>query len=124
MCIYVASRLSVHPHPEPEMENYEVILGYIYNLRESFKAAAEIWRKGHYPYVPGFDFLLYLELGEPYPKLPYGAGLEWVKRCDAILILNGLEDSPGVQKEFKEAKKRHKKIFYRTEDIPEANALW
>lgn len=123
LCIYIASRLSTPP-PQLhgiKLSNANVILGYIYNLKESLKAAAEVWRKGHYPFVPGYDFLLYLELDTPTPQLPYGAGLEWVRRCDAILILNGLEDAKGVQAEYQEALNSGKTVFFSLEEIPEVN---
>lgn len=123
LCIYVASRLSTIP-PQlqgTQLTNANVILGYIYNLKESLKAAAEVWRKGHYPFVPGYDFLLYLELDTPTPQLPYGAGLEWVRRSDAILIVNGLEDSKGVQREYKVACEEDKILFFSVDQIPEVD---
>jgi len=113
-CIYIATRLSA-PHP----------IEYIVNLRQSFKAAAEVWRKGHYPFVPGYDFFTYLELDNEYGlagRLPYEASLEWMRRCDAILVVNGLLDkpfSPGVRKEWKEAKRLGMKIYYSLDEIPE-----
>jgi len=109
--IYIACRLTAD-HP----------IQYLVNLKQSLKAAAEIWRKGHYPYVPGWDFILYMELDGDYglgEKLPYGMSLEWMRRCDSILILNGLEDSSGVQMEFKEAKRCGKKIYWSLDEIPE-----
>jgi hypothetical protein len=122
MCIYIASRLSL---PSPEFKqrkghhHINTILSYLFNLKQSLKVAAELWRKGHYPFVPGYDLLLYLELESTEPRLPYGAGLEWVRRCDAILVVNGLEDSLGVQKEYREAVRFGKKIFFDVESIPD-----
>jgi len=122
LCIYIASRLS-YPAPEFHMRegvhNTDIIMSYLFNLRQSMKAAARVWEKGHYPFVPGADFLLYLELDSTHPQLPYEAGKEWVRRCDAILILNGLEDSEGVKAEYELAKKEGKIIFFELDQIPD-----
>ena len=112
-CIYIATRLTAS-HP----------IEYLVNLRQSLKAGAEVWRKGHYPYIPGLDLMLYLELDADYGlggRLPYNAGLEWMKRCDSILIHNGLEDSPGVQNEVGVAKKIGLKIYNSLEEIEPVN---
>ena len=111
-CIYIACRLSA-PHP----------IEYIVNLRQSFKVAAEVWRKGHYPFVPGFDFFLYLELDGEYGaggRLPYEASLEWLRRCDALLVVNGLKDSRGVRTEYEEARRLGMKIYPNLDAVPEA----
>lgn len=116
-CIYVATRLS----PKTTDLKAHAALAYIYNLKQSLKAGAEIWRKGHIPYVPGWDILMYLELDGEYGlggKLPYDNGLEWVRRCDSILIYNGLEDSAGVQRELEEAERTGKRIYYSLDEIP------
>lgn len=108
-CIYVATRLTA-PHP----------IEYLVNLKQSLKAGAEIWRKGHIPFIPGLDVLTYMELDGEYGlggRLPYNAGLEWVRRCDAILIYNGLEDSPGVQAEYKVAMDEGKKVYWSLNEI-------
>jgi len=111
-CIYIACRLtSTHP------------IEYLYNLKQSFKAAAELWRKGHYPFTPGLDLHIYFELDGRYGaggRLPYAASLEWLRRCDSVLILNGLEDSRGVQLEHKEAQRLGMKTYYSFDEIPEA----
>ena len=109
-CIYIATRLTA-PYP----------IEYLYNLKQSLKAANGVWRRGHYPYVPGLDFMLYLELDGNYgygEKLPYNLGLEYLRRCDSILIYNGLKDANGVKVEYKEAKKYKLKIYKSIEEIP------
>ena len=117
-CIYVATRLS----PKPSEQKTDACLSYLYNLKQSLKAGAEVRRKGHNPYIPGWDLLLYLELDGDYgvgDKMPYDLGLEWVRRCDSILIHNGLEDSTGVQKELGVAKESGKNIYYSLDEIQE-----
>ena len=113
MCIYVATRLTA-PHP----------IEYLVNLRRSFQAAAELWRKGHYPFTPGLDYQIYLELDGDYGKggrLPYGASLEWMRRCDAVLVHNGLEDSKGVQLEVEEAERLGMIIYYSLDEVPDVD---
>lgn len=114
-CIYIATRLSCH-----DKTGAPAAIEYLYNLRQSLKAAAEVWRKGHYPFVPGLDFLVYMELDKKYgvaEELPYEAGLEWVRRCDSILVYNGAEDSPGVKREVEVAKEHDKKIYNSLDEI-------
>jgi len=118
-CIYIATRLS----PKLEDLKAHAAIGYLYNLKQSLKAGAEVWRKGHIPYVPGWDMLMYLELDGDYGlggKLPYDNGFEWVRRCDSLLIHNGIEDSTGVQQEYKIAMDTGKKIYWSLDEIPEA----
>jgi hypothetical protein len=116
-CIYVATRLS----PSSELNKSDAVIQYIYNYKQSKKAAAEVWRKGHYYYLPGYDAIIFDELDGDYGRGGlnfYKAGLEWVRRCDAILIYNGLEDSSGVQAEVELAKELNKTIYYSLEEIP------
>ena len=108
-CIYIATRLTA-AHP----------IEYLVNLKQSIKAGAEVWRKGHYPFIPGLDMLTYIELDGDYGlggRLPYAAGLEWVRRCDSILIHNGMDDSPGVQAEYKVAVDEGKKVYWSLDEI-------
>jgi predicted RNA-binding Zn-ribbon protein involved in translation (DUF1610 family) len=114
MCIYIASKLSASTPIE-----------YLKNLRESIKAAAKVWRRGHYPYVPGLDFMVYLELNGDYGnghEQPYDCGVEWVKRCDALLLVNGYDESENVRKEFLTAEENDKIIFYSVDEIPSVNS--
>lgn len=111
MCIYIATRLTAE-HP----------IDYLTNLRQSLKAAAEVWRKGHYPIVPGLDFMLYLELDGKFGRgnrQPYEMGLELVRRSDAVFVVNGLADSNGVLAEYQEARRLGKLLFFSIDEIPE-----
>ena len=127
MCIYIASRISA---PSTELvtqvggwskltpQNY--VLSYIYNMRESIKAAANLWEKGHAVFMPAYDFLIYMEIDKVNPSLPYDADNEWIRRCDAILIVNGLDESKAVRAELEMALKHNKKVYYNVDDIPAA----
>lgn len=120
MCIYVASLLS-----RDETGKITHPMGYIQRFQLSLEAAAEIWRKGHYPYVPGSDFFLFLAIGTDHGKgrdMPYHAAYEWVRRCDAILIVNGL-GVPGshVNAEYVLAQGLKKIIYMSVDKIPEVD---
>lgn len=115
-CIYIATRLS----PSGDARKSKAALQYLYNLKQSFIAAAKVWRKGHYPFVPGLDYNLFLELNGDYGvggPSPYEASLEWMRRCDAILIYNGLYDSTGVQAEVAEAERLGLKVYVSLDEI-------
>jgi len=121
--IYVATRLS-NEHP----------IGYLNNLQESIDAAVEIYRKGHYPMIPGLDFILYMNLRGDYgynKKMPYEMGLYCQSKCDSILIHNGImevdgdlidrenyKESDGVIGELAQAYETGQKIYWSLDEIP------
>ena len=108
-CIYVATRLTA-THP----------IDYLHNLQESIDVGTKVWRKGHYPYIPGLDFLLFMNFRRDYGlggRNPYNASIEWMRRCDSALFHNGLEDSKGVQMEHEEAQRIGMKIYYSLDEI-------
>jgi len=109
--IYIASRLTAE-HP----------LKYLSNLDESIEAAVEIWNKGHYPYPPGWDFLIFMRMRNVDMDRIYEASIEWLKCCDSIFVLNGYHDVPkstGVIKEVKEAVALGIKFYWSMDEIPE-----
>jgi len=121
--IYVATRLT-NEHP----------IGYLNNLQESIDAAVEIYRKGHYPMIPGLDFILYMNLRGDYglnEKMPYEMGLYFQSKCDAILVHNGIKEvdgelvseegykeSSGVIAELQQAEITGQKIYWSLDEIP------
>lgn len=120
--IYVATRLS-NEHP----------IGYLINLQESIDVAVEIYRKGHYPMIPGIDFILYMNLKGDYglgDDMPYEMGLYMQSKCDAILIHNGIKEvdgdlvnepgykeSSGVIAELQQAEITGQKIYWSLDEI-------
>jgi len=111
-CIYIASRLTAE-HP----------IDYLKNLEESIDAGIEVWKKGHYPYVPGWDFMMIMRMkGDIDLDQIYNTSLEWMRRCDSILVLNGYHDTPkstGVIEEVKEAVALGMKFYWSLDQIPE-----
>ena len=117
LTIYVATRLS-DTRPAHLLINGGIAI----------RAGIEVAKKGHYPFIPPLDYLMYLmmnkedlkELGQTYY---YKYSLNFLSKCDAIVIVNGLEDSKGVQKEHKFAKENGIKIYYNIEEIPDAKEV-
>lgn len=110
-CIYIATRLSAG-HP----------LDYLSNLDESINVSIEVWEKGHYPFVPGLDYVYLMRMRNIKMSQIYANGLEWVRRCDSILIHNGLLEepySPGVKAEYEVALEENKKVYWSADEILE-----
>lgn len=115
MCIYIISKLCTVPEAT---NNAEVIIGYLRNLHDSILAGIEVMKKGHYPFIPGLDLLVYLLMGNNPCKLPYESALEWLKKCDAVLLLNGLDESVNVRTEYQTALLYNKHVFTSIAEIP------
>jgi len=109
-CIYIATRLTA-PHP----------IGYLHNLQESIDVGIEVWKKGHYPYIPGLDFILIMHIKDIKVEQIYKSSLDWMSRGDSILVHNGYHDepkSPGVIKEVEVAKESGLKFYWNIDEIP------
>lgn len=52
-------------------------------------------------------------------KFWYAGTLELLRRCDALILVPGWEDSKGVKAEIAEANRRGMPIFYRVDEIAE-----
>lgn len=91
--------------------------GYIKNLAEMLDASCEIKLNKYAATIcPGNDFLEGLWCGTmEYEDYTWNS-LEQLKRCDAVYVLPGSENSNGVQKEIEEATKRGIPMFYQPQD--------
>lgn len=111
MKIYIAAKYSVP----------ENVIDILANIGFAIEAGVEVAKKGHIPHIPHLDCLIAIWAKGALPKnFYYTLGMEALKCCDAILILNGLKTSKGVKNEYLYAKKTNMKIYYRLEDIPDA----
>ena len=94
------------------------------NTKRAIEFFWKLIRKGHYPYVPHLTHFVHLETPENAPLLPqdfwYNFDLEWLKCCDAILMMPGWETSRGARLEHETAKKLGLKIYYHVDQVPEA----
>jgi hypothetical protein len=114
MRIYIATRLT---NPNPAR--------FLMNCGVAIRAGISVMLKGHSPFIPPLDILVpmnmhedeLLSLGNLYY---YKQSLDWLSVCDAIWIVNGIEDSKGVQAEFNFAKKKGIRIYTSLEEIPTA----
>jgi len=111
MKIYIAYRYSTP-------NNVIDILG---NIGKAIEAGIEVIKKGHIPFIPHLDCLVAIWSKGSLPiEYYYKAGLEWLKVCDAMLVLdkNDIGNSKGVTVEYQNAQIWKKKIFYSIDEIP------
>jgi len=89
------------------------------NVVRSIDAGLELFKKGHYPYIPHLTYLVdkrAMETNVPMTWDDYLKwDLEWLRICDAILFL-GVSRGTNVELEY--ARKLEKIEFYRVEDVP------
>ena len=90
------------------------------NVFNAIDAGIEIFRKGHYPYVPHLTHFIKSRAEETGKGLSWHDfirwDMPWLEMCDAILYL-GM--SRGADHELEEAKHLGKLIFYSIEEIPD-----
>lgn len=88
------------------------------NLDKLNSVAAQIYEKGHIPFI-GVNAALFVseKLDESKRKKAImDISLALVKKCDALLFIS---ESPGAIEERDMMISEGKKIFYETDDIPE-----
>ena len=114
--IYVAGALS--SKEKTNRNPSTVVIDYIQNISAMCKAASIIKRRGHYPYTPGLDFLIGIVAGDWEEEDYRGIGIEFLKVCDAIVIIS---NSWGVQQELEKAKKLGLVIYNDIKEVPNAD---
>lgn len=114
MRIYIAGALS--SKEDNSRTPSKVVTDYIQNVSAMCQWASLVRRKGHYPYVPGIDFLIGVVNGDWEEEDYRGIGMSFLEVCDAVLVISM---SWGVQKEIDRAKELGIPIYYRLEDIPD-----
>lgn len=113
MKIYVAYRYS----------NPSNVIDILGNIGTALEAGVKIALKGHIPYIPHADCLIGIWSKGKLPKeYYYKLGMEWLKCCDAFLLLDKKDldiKNSGVIREYKYAKSKNMKIFYSLDEIPD-----
>ena len=93
------------------------------NVNRAIDAGIEIFRKGHFPYVPHLTDLVDSRAKETGKELTWHDfilwDMPWLKVCDALLYLG---NSTGADIELEEAKRLRKRIFYSVNEVPEITA--
>jgi hypothetical protein len=79
------------------------------------QAASAVRKLGHYPYIPGIDFLVGVVAGDWVENDYRGGSDGFLEVCDAILVISM---SWGVKRELEIAKGLGLIIYTNVRDIP------
>ena len=89
------------------------------NVTKALDVGLDLWKKGHYPYIPHLTHFVDLRAREKGTPMKWEDYIEWDKVwlefCDALLFLG---NSKGANRELEYAKKLGKTIYYNIDDIP------
>ena len=99
---------------------------YLANVRDMLDAFVYLVKKGWSPYCPALDIVAFLHLpshatfGEAEIK---GVSMAWLSACEAVLLLDGWENSTGTRAELKEAERMHIPIYGNINFVPIADLV-
>lgn len=98
------------------------------NLKNLEAAALPLFRKGHLPLIGEWVALPLIHLAgstkpgdKAWNEIQYPVAHHLLQKCDAVLRLPGA--SNGADNDIRIARERGLTIYYRLEDIPDAEAL-
>ena len=79
----------------------------------------DIMKAGFSPYCPWSDFIFALldTEGSITVQQYQESSMEWLKACDAMLLVEGWEESAGTKAEIFEAKKLNIPVFFLFADL-------
>ena len=78
----------------------------------------EILKLGYAPYIPHLDYQFNLMQDDHIDvELYYRHDLEWLSVCQAVLVVEGWEESKGVKAELEFAKEHNIPIYYNVKDL-------
>jgi len=105
MRIYVAGKYSA-----------DNVIEVLHNIREGTKVSAKLIKMGHSPFCPFLDhqFSFYEDISVPEY---YKYSIDFLKVCEAMLVLKGYETSKGTLKEIEIAEEMGIPIYYSLEEI-------
>jgi len=86
--------------------------GVYQNIKKAEAAAIKLWQEGWCVLCPHLNTQLFDQCGVSPPSVFLEGGLELLRRCDAIFMLNGWAESEGAIKEHKLAKELGLEIYY------------
>ena len=102
-------------------EGYDRHHGIQRNIVEASRVAAECWKKGWAVICPHLNTAGFHNLGLDEEIFLKGC-IEMVKRCDAILLMEGWEKSEGAERERLEALLLGKPVYHVRDGIPDPQA--
>ncbi len=106
--IYVAG-----PYTGSTMEEIEE------NVQRAIDAGLQIWKKGHYPYIPHLTHWPDQRAKEQDIPMDWSDYMRWhapwVDHCDALFLL---AESKGALLEYERAKEEGKEVFHSLDEIP------
>ena len=95
------------------------------NLDKLESVALPLFRKGHVPIIGEWVALPLIHLAgsikpgdEAWEEVQYPVAHRLLEKCDAVLRIEGA--SKGADEDVRIAKERGLKIYYRIEDVPQA----
>ncbi|MCQ9639008.1 DUF4406 domain-containing protein [Chryseobacterium sp. WG14] len=112
------------PYRSGTNDDPELIQQNLHNLEA---AALPIFRKGHIPIIGEWIALPLISLAgsiqigdEAWQEIQYPAAHRILEKCDAIFRIHGA--SKGADEDVRIAQEKGLKIYYNTEDIPDAKS--
>jgi hypothetical protein len=112
MRVYIAGALS--SKEKNGRDPSTVVVDYLSNVSKMCKAASEVRKMGHYPFVPGLDLLLGVVNGDWTEEMYRGCGMAFLEVCDAVLVIS---KSYGVMKEVERAEELGIPVYYSIQDF-------
>ena len=79
---------------------------YLQNVNRLIRLAVDVLQAGFAPFCPALDFQYFLALREDETISEdriKGMSIDWLEKCDAVILAEGWEKSPGTQKEVERA---------------------
>lgn len=117
--IYVAGPLSA---PDPAGREANVVV--------ADRVTQRLAQMGHYPFCPHTQSSRWFEapdaeiraLARDHSRVVGELDFAWLRKCDALFLLPGWEQSKGAQMEHTEALRLGLAVYARMEDVPNAKA--
>ena len=90
------------------------VVSVLHNIRKGIEAAYEVFCMGYAPFCPWLDFHFVLmdQAGILTLQMFYDYSIAWLKVSDAMIVLDGWENSKGTIKEIEIAEKYDIPVYY------------
>jgi hypothetical protein len=86
------------------------------NIHRAASVGYEVAKLGAYPVIPHTNTGAWF-IGTETPEFWYAGTLELLRRCDAVILVSGWEESKGAREEVAEAKRGYIPVFERVEEL-------